>query len=450
MAQGIKFARIKNYFEREVFEFLVRNLPDEYVVLSSLRVPGNGREIDSVVIGPNGVFTIEAKAYEGKVSKGANTSISIETEDGFYSFEERAEDPAVQAEIQAKVLSGFFRRKLGLGKVWVKSLLVFKSGTTFDVPPEYRDISYAKFQPFIVNLDETVSFITQFRPPTRGFLSARLIHVLVKALRDGPEKLEEEERNVLLEEERARPNNGYKRTFANLTPPRSTSPQINAPTQKAKWRAVAALIAVIVLLFMVGAAYAVSRFTARFGKALPSPTHKMATLAQETPTPVSGMPAVYSSQVPSYTPALPSTVLPSTSAPVIIPSPTVTESPFPTATRSKEWKVTKGGLSLTVERIELRKNGFRVWMKAVNDSSNTLALPLYMNFFVVDNLGHQYQADPFASTFPTQVAPGATVEGFAYMRGPLDKNASTVKVMFSTVYGSFDVTTISIDNIPVP
>jgi hypothetical protein len=107
------------------------------------------------------------------------------------------------------------------------------------------------------------------------------------------------------------------------------------------------------------------------------------------------------------------------------------------------------GLTLKVDRVESSPEGFRVHMTATNHTRDALRLPLFGYFFVTDDLGNQYKADPFASTFPQDVAPGATVSGYALMEQPLNPGATRLKVAFTTVFGSFAVRSAAVENVPV-
>jgi hypothetical protein len=109
----------------------------------------------------------------------------------------------------------------------------------------------------------------------------------------------------------------------------------------------------------------------------------------------------------------------------------------------------KGGVTLKVDSVDTSHETFRIHMTATNTTKDTLRLPLFGYFFVTDDFGNQYEADPFASTFPTDVAPGATVSGYALMKKPLDPRATRLKVAFTTVFGSFAVKSVSVDNVPV-
>ncbi len=109
---------------------------------------------------------------------------------------------------------------------------------------------------------------------------------------------------------------------------------------------------------------------------------------------------------------------------------------------------TAGGLTLTVNSVEKGTGQFRVHMTAKNQGRDALTLPLFGRFKVIDNLGNQYEADPFDSTFTESVAPGATVSGYAKMKTGLNESATTLKVTFTTVFGSFAVDSITVEGVP--
>ncbi len=144
----------------------------------------------------------------------------------------------------------------------------------------------------------------------------------------------------------------------------------------------------------------------------------------------------------------PQPTLTPTATPTPTPLPTATPTPTPTPVTG-EWSATQNGLTLTVERIETGRDHFLVWIRATNKTDQLLTLPLFKNFYVVDNLGNQYEADSFSSTLPEHVAPEATVSGYAKMTRPLDSRATSIKVMFIHIYGSLRIRSIRVENIPV-
>jgi serine/threonine protein kinase len=124
--------------------------------------------------------------------------------------------------------------------------------------------------------------------------------------------------------------------------------------------------------------------------------------------------------------------------------------PFiPTRTIPISKSAESGGLTLRVDKIEEGLSNFRVHMTATNGTRDKLGLPLFGYFNVVDELGNQYEADPFSSTFPHDVAPGATISGYANMKTSLNSKATTVTITFTTVFGSFQVRSITVEGVPL-
>jgi hypothetical protein len=56
-----------NRRRRSVVTEALKVLPDEYAVIDDLHLPENKGSLDHLVIGPNGVFSIEARNYAGEV-----------------------------------------------------------------------------------------------------------------------------------------------------------------------------------------------------------------------------------------------------------------------------------------------------------------------------------------------------------------------------------------------
>ncbi len=478
MARPVTLRPITNRFEQDVFDYLTANLPDEYIVTTPLSIPGDGREIDALVLGPNGVFTIEAKNFRGHVVKGANTSLQV-LYNGKNHTPFRAEDPYLQAELQAKKFRSFLDSQVGLKSAWVKSLLVFPSGNTFDVPPENRDTSSFRFPPFIVSLDEAPAFIRGFRSPRGNHLTARGIDIIVRAIREGPDSISSEDKAFASAE-------AHRNSGGGNTHPMRPSKDARLGNRARMMFAAVFLVAVAFVAVNWVSVFHRTGFGLSFQQPTSAPFSPEPPSAKNNATPTRAdliqtavaLQTTHAGLLQATLPALQltqaavfpqdGTVFPNRSPLTPIPSKTAPpqkqsgDTPAPSVTSSTPqqsnnvptgetgWSASRGGLTLTVNQVERTGNGFRVWMTASNQENDTLHLPLYKNFFIVDDLGNQYEADPFASTFPSDIAPGATVSGYALMTLPLDEDATTLKALFSVVYGSLSINGIAVENIPVP
>ncbi len=187
---------------------------------------------------------------------------------------------------------------------------------------------------------------------------------------------------------------------------------------------------------------------------------------QTTPTPIlpstdTSVNVTHNAPYLSPTPPMPTpTPLPAlspTPAPAM-PSPTATSSP-PTIPASEiifdePIGTTVNGLTLAVTGIAREANRFRIFITAQNDTGDTLMLPIFGYFVVIDDHRRQYEGNPDTSNWPGSVAPGAIVSGEIVISRSLPEDvAMLTRVGFTQVFGSlaFDYGQgIYVENVPVP
>jgi hypothetical protein len=189
--------RIVNPFEKEVYAYLSSALEkssEEYLLFGPLRM--GRRELDGLVIGQGFMVALEVKAVKGHVSMGANTPVTVKTEEGeVVGFQERYEDPYDQAEKHWKELGSFIRNVFGETGFWFTSMLVFEPGSTFGVPSQARDAH--SLDSLIVALDEVPDYLRQLSTRyNKTNLTEEQQAALIKALTDGIDKLSEAEKNI--------------------------------------------------------------------------------------------------------------------------------------------------------------------------------------------------------------------------------------------------------------
>ena len=163
-----------------------------------------------------------------------------------------------------------------------------------------------------------------------------------------------------------------------------------------------------------------------------------------------------SSPSASLSPSTPSST-PSAGGPSPSTSPSASFSPTQVAHETSGTKiVTTGsrssqsdGLTLTVDRIEQQDGSLNVLLRAVNNGSDSLALPIFGYFFLIDNTGKTYAVNPNAGDWLINVPPGATVTGTIVVTQPLATGVQTVRVGFSHVFGSFKISSITVVGIPI-
>ena len=116
----------------------------------------------------------------------------------------------------------------------------------------------------------------------------------------------------------------------------------------------------------------------------------------------------------------------------------------PLGGESRPNSTTRGGLTLTVDRIENGDDAFKVHLTARSATGDTFKLPIFGYFEVTDDRGGRHTGDPFRSTFPESVPAKGSISGYVLMKGPLAENATVREVAFTTVFGSLSVHSIRV------
>lgn len=187
-------------FEEEAFRFLCRalnSLPNHYTVTSPLYI--HNREIDGLVISPSCVFTLELKAIKGAIHMDMNSPLTAYNMAGkkIEELSNRHMDSYKQADNQWKSLSKYFSDTFNVDNIFVKSILVFKPGSTFHVYENTRDFSDYKVPVFIASLDEVPAIVRQFVPDIdHRRLDSKVHQAIVKSLR-GPNKVTDTDRQLV-------------------------------------------------------------------------------------------------------------------------------------------------------------------------------------------------------------------------------------------------------------
>lgn len=95
--------------EEKVSATLEENLPGDFVILNSPRISYHGAtiDIDHVVIGPNGIFTIESKNMHGKITGGLMGNWTQERKRSGKGRRVKIGNPAAQVSHYAKILKSY-------------------------------------------------------------------------------------------------------------------------------------------------------------------------------------------------------------------------------------------------------------------------------------------------------------------------------------------------------
>jgi hypothetical protein len=106
-----------------------------------------------------------------------------------------------------------------------------------------------------------------------------------------------------------------------------------------------------------------------------------------------------------------------------------------------------GPLKLTVTRVAATSTWIQVGLIAQNTSSeDTLTLPLSQCQLSISGAATR-PTDMQRSSWVQDVPPGQKVEGTVAFAGAAPTGAATISLSFATVYGSFDIRSITVSNI---
>jgi hypothetical protein len=153
--------------ERAVGQFLDEKLrPHEYQVLHD--IPGDGFNIDHVVIGTSGIYTVETKT-NSKPAKGAG-SVQYDGKQITVNGFSPDRDPIVQAKAQAHWLSELFEQSTGR-KFKIQPVVLYP-GWFVEAPSNWPDV-------WVQNEKQFPATITRQKP----FIGAADVHLLTYHLK---------------------------------------------------------------------------------------------------------------------------------------------------------------------------------------------------------------------------------------------------------------------------
>ena len=141
------FIKSGSYHKGKIGETLVeeylKGLSDNYYLINDIKLPGSYGNIDHILLGPNGIFVIESKNYDGKIICNGDEwhrhyegGLTISMRGRPYWKPSRNYDigsPSKQVKRNAVKLKqiiepqkGIFKRPL---KLWVEGIVVFTNST---------------------------------------------------------------------------------------------------------------------------------------------------------------------------------------------------------------------------------------------------------------------------------------------------------------------------------
>lgn len=448
----------------DVIDWLAHRLPEEYAVFIGARA---GRQADIVIFSPWVVHVIEVKDKTGVITVDGHGRWLLEEEPIENIFAGRKESPPVQAQNTAKAFEGFLRSVYNQkgrnfrGKVYPYVLIPHACPETRSNLARWRNQQKGKWVQVATSLEELLTLMRR-----KDQMAAETVdfYFEVSDILDIASQLNMVPTDTIYgvkirpDAQRApRMQTAASHSSETLNSKGWQHPVSRQRTNSMPWPVIAMGVVLSIcfgITFIAISLFGLWRIFA-LGPAFRPGDRENASYVSPPPfiqTPalspvVPGSPVSLPSPTPSPFAPLPQptplSTVPSPVPPSAIPSPTIIIG---------EWSKDQRGLVLIVEKVEIFNDHFRVWMKAVNRTDDIVVLPLFGNFFVIDDLGNQYEADEFSSTFPPNIAPGAVVGGYAEIPTAIDPRAKTIKIMFVQIFGSTRFpygTSIVVEDIPL-
>lgn len=162
--------------EKDALRFLENNLPDSYSVITNAVIYFENRqnELDFVVVGPTGIFTVEVKNYSGEIY-GSYFDKMLTKKKGKYT--EEINNPVFQARTQVDILAKYLKAS-GI-RCWVNGTVLKvhpKGGVNLPDMPT-KDIPF-----FAVATNGKEQLLQYIQNSSRNNLSAEDIQRIVEAI----------------------------------------------------------------------------------------------------------------------------------------------------------------------------------------------------------------------------------------------------------------------------
>jgi hypothetical protein len=145
---------------------VLRSLPNDYVVLNDLVLPGRGGNVDHFLVGPNGLFVIEKKNYSSQVKCEGDRWFVYRRQINSLSKQTKRNSMAIRANLES------LHAEKGVRVPYVTALLVFVN----------KETRLKLFKPTIpvLRLEELVEFIQNYQAGST--ISDNQRHAIVRHL----------------------------------------------------------------------------------------------------------------------------------------------------------------------------------------------------------------------------------------------------------------------------
>jgi hypothetical protein len=151
---------------QEMVPDYLSTLPDDYVLINNLPLPGLDADVDHILVGPNGVFVIETKHHRGIISSRNGRWYQAKvSHSGWLQPEEEFKSPTRQVRRNVNRLRRYLDRSAGAlcqtVQLWMEPLVVFTHPETrLQIPDDVRD----KLPVAVLHGEDLFSFVVLHEP----------------------------------------------------------------------------------------------------------------------------------------------------------------------------------------------------------------------------------------------------------------------------------------------
>ncbi len=197
--------------------------------------------------------------------------------------------------------------------------------------------------------------------------------------------------------------------------------------------------------------FAIQAVTSRDLRCPPEGESTLPEISTDTPAPPTN--------TPTNTPAPnPPTVTPTPNPPINTPTPnppTVTPTPVPPPFITGAWSGRDGNLIITVIKVEIISQAnnckfLRYEILVDNQTNDDLTLPIFGGFTARGSDARSYEGDNFGSDWPREFPPNQSLIGIIDLDDCVPNNVTSMTITFSPIWGSFDVESVTISDVPIP
>ena len=176
MAENIRIGQPVNAAETWAFEFLKKNLPSEYLLITNVEIPtptGVLKEVDALVFGKHAIYIIDVKGYHGRLSVDANS---------WFLDNMRVDNALAKVNGVARVYAGQIKSSIMKSEhaPWCQGMVFVtgREGTDIEISKSQENFSIFGPQDIIKSLTDPAYCTTEYPYEITAYQRKKAIEVL--------------------------------------------------------------------------------------------------------------------------------------------------------------------------------------------------------------------------------------------------------------------------------